>query len=69
MISKLLTGVASCDHLLQNLVLECSQHGLHNDIVVGFRGESDQGGGGGCAWKTHLERREQDNDNQPLEAN
>lgn len=42
-------------------MFECSQHGLHNDIVVCFGRESDQGGGGGRAWQTDLKPgREQD---------
>lgn len=52
----MLTSVPSSDLLLQNLVFECTQQGLHNDIIVCSRGESYKGGSGGCAWKLDLKK-------------
>lgn len=48
------TCISSCDNLLQDLLFESPQQGLHNHVVVCAGCESHQGGGGGCARQLDL---------------
>lgn len=57
------TSISSCDNLLQDLLFEGPQQGLHNHVVVCTGCESHQGGGGGCARQLDLSEQSEGNSN------
>lgn len=59
------TCVSSSDHLLQDLLFESTQQGLHNHVVVCAGCESHQGGSGGRTGQLDLNKQSEEHQRFP----